>query len=109
MNWSHFILILTGVYLAYYGINLMADLCLTKKTPPVENEQEALFFDEDIQPQLITYDEVPASSEAPANAVSEQTGSLPNNGLESTGAVNLKELFRLAQNNLIDYTGAIRY
>jgi hypothetical protein len=108
MNWSHFILILTGVYLAYYGINLIADLCLTKKPPAPENDQERLFFDETIEPQLITYEEDTEQPQVVA-LPPENSGSLPGSTLESTGAVNLKELFRLAQNNLIDYTGAIRY
>jgi hypothetical protein len=115
MNWTHFLLSLTGIYLCYYMLNFLYDMYLSKQVPSAQHEQELLFFSGDIEPELITYEgsteTVPATTVAAQTrqSVAESPGSIPSTPLEFTGAVNLKELFRLAQQDLIEYTGAISY
>lgn len=111
MNWTHFILLLTGFYFLYYGINIAADLLRTGKNPAQTEDRETFFFDEDIQPQLITYEEAPPPAASPevAPPKPDQPAQLPSPGLEYDGALSLKELIRAAQNNLIEFTGAIPY
>ena len=115
MNWNHFILLLIGIYLGYYAINILADLYLKRKPQGVETDQDVLFFSEDAQPEIIIYDDQPeqAATAAPAQQQDllgrEAQESLPSPTLESTGAVSLKDLIRVAQAGLIQYTRAIPY
>jgi len=111
MNWTHFILLLTGVYFLYYGANIAADLLRASNSPAETEDRETLFFDDDIQPQLITYEEAPPPAAAPevAPPKPEQPVNLPSPGVEYDGALSLRELIRAAQNNLIEFTGAIPY
>jgi len=112
MNWNHFILLLIGIYLAYYAINILADLYLQKKAPGIEDEQEVLFFSEDIQPDIIIYDdelEPSPTQVVPEPQTAEVPTSYPVSALDATGAVSLKELIRAAQSGLIQYTKAIPY
>ncbi|WP_428330354.1 hypothetical protein [Mucilaginibacter sp.] len=115
MNWNHFILLLTGIYLGYYAINILADLYLKKKPPGEESDQEVLFFSEDAQPEIIIYDDGPeqAVNAAPASGqdspAQEPAQAYPSPVLESTGAVTLKGLMRVAQAGLLQYTKSIPY
>lgn len=115
MNWNHFILLLIGIYLGYYTVNIIADLYLKKIPKNPEGDQDILFFSEESQPEIIIYDDEPVQPAAiagtqqtdlPDQQVSE---SLPSPALESTGAVSLKDLIRVAQAGLIQYTKAIPY
>lgn len=115
MNWNHFILLLIGIYLGYYAINILADLYLKQKTPNGATDQDFLFFSEDSQPEIIIYDNEPeqlvnsatsSQQDAPAQ---EAAPAYPSPVLESTGAVSLKELIKVAQAGLLQYTKAIPY
>lgn len=114
MTWTHFLLILLMVYLAYYGLNIIYDLVMARKQPAGESDQEVLFFNEDSSPELITYEE---EAETPAPTASPETEEAPapnpsgfSSGLlRSTGAVGIKELLNLAKDDLIEYTRAIPY
>jgi hypothetical protein len=114
MNWNHFILLLTGMYLGYYAINIIADLYLKKDTNE-SPDQDVLFFSEDSQPEIIVYDDEPGpvANVAPVAAQDlapqEPQGSYPAPAMTSTGAVSLKELNRVAQAGLLQYTKAIPY
>ncbi|MCA5006141.1 hypothetical protein [Sphingobacterium bovistauri] len=122
MNWTNFLLILTLLYLTYYGLNLLYDLFRARKPIKNESAEELLFFDEDIQPQLILPKEEPQQDVDRISQPSidmefdyqilEQTAKetqASTNPIQSTGAVSLKELFSLAKINLIEYTGEISY
>lgn len=114
MTWTNFLLILLLVYLAYYGLNVILDLFMAPKMPASESEQEVLFFNEESNPELITYEEesemltaatMPEELEPTPPKQAEFTSGL----LNSTGAVGIKELFNLAKDDLIEYTRAIPY
>lgn len=115
MNWNHFILLLTGTYLGYYAINIIADLYLKRKPPGEEANQDVLFFSEDSQPEIILYDDEPEQPVAagpmsqPNLPAPEPMQAYPVPAIESTGAVSLKELIRTAQQGLLQYTKAIPY
>ncbi|MES2446616.1 MAG: hypothetical protein V4546_05505 [Bacteroidota bacterium] len=114
MTWTHFLLILLMIYLAYYGLNVLYDLVMARKLPAGENDQEVLFFNEENSPELITYEEeaeMPAQIAAPetAEAPAPNPSGFSSGMLRSTGAVGIKELFNLAKDDLIEYTRAIPY
>jgi hypothetical protein len=115
MNWNHFILLLIGIYLGYYGVNIIADLYLKRKPQGLETDQDILFFSEDSQPEIIIYDDEP---EQTATAAPTQQPDLPAEApsqvypapvMESTGAVSLKELIKVAQAGVLQFTKAIPY
>ena len=116
MNWNHFILLLIGIYLGYYAVNIIADLYLKKKPQGDITEQDILFFSEEAQPEIIIYDDEP--EQAAAATATEQQPDLPAQApsevypapvMESTGAVSLKELIKVAQAGVLQYTKAIPY
>lgn len=118
MNWTNFILLLTLIYLTYYGLNILYDLLRAQKTPKDNGTEELLFFDDEITPQLIVPNE-------DVDVFANQTGEMDTdflqaelvdtsivesvNFIQSTGAVGLQEMYNLAKANLIEYTGAISY
>jgi hypothetical protein len=64
MNWTNFLLILTLSYLSYYGLNLLYDLFMSRKSSSPTGKDDTLFFEEDIQPQIITYTPGPVADQA---------------------------------------------
>lgn len=122
MNWTNFLLILTLLYLTYFGINLFYDFIRARKPPKDESSEDILFFDDDIIPELILPKE-PSSErfeelsdqlvdnftavELPETEDWQRQASL--NPIQSTGGVRMQELFGLAKNRLIQYTEALSY
>ncbi|NGM71644.1 hypothetical protein [Sphingobacterium sp. SGL-16] len=122
MNWTNFLLMLTLLYLSYYGINLLYDVFKSRKPVKDANTDEILFFDDDNQPQLIIPPEEQLEIDVDAsnslhdsvveNVVDENSDrqiESTSNFIQTTGAVSLTELFSLAKSNLIHYTGEISY
>ncbi|WP_262245824.1 hypothetical protein [Parapedobacter soli] len=121
MNWTTFLITLTLAYLAYYGLNLLYDLLVARKLPKADSADEVLYFDEDATPQIIEPSDTPAPDIGPATAPQSESPEpepsaappAPPQGLSgklwSTGAVGIKELFGLAKDNLVEYTGDISY
>lgn len=115
MNWTNFLLILTLSYLSYYGLNLLYDLFMGRKSSSPTRKDDMLFFEEDIQPQIITYSPGPTADQALeenepiAATMLPKTSRTLSGNVFSTGAVSLKELFNLAKNNLIEHTSSIPY
>ena len=114
MNWNHFILLLIGIYLGYYAVNILADLYLKQKSPGGEADQDVLFFSEESHPEIIVYDDEPeqantATAPKQDSPIPEAEPAYPSPVLASTGAVSLKELIKVAQAGLLQYTKAIPY
>lgn len=117
MNWTSFLFTLALVYLAYYGLNLLYDMLRTRRPPKTDSTGDVLFFDEDVRPEII----VPPEEPAPQADADPETPHIPqatdmpdeprglSGTIRSTGAVGLRELFHLAKDNLIEYTGDISY
>lgn len=115
MNWTSFLLTLTLIYLAYYGLNLLYDLLMSRKSPASDSKGDTLFFEEDIQPEIIEYIEQPTvepelATDEPSEPITPKVApvGIPGNVI-STGAVGIKDLFNLAKSNLIEHTSAIPY
>lgn len=115
MNWNHFLLLLIGIYLGYYAVNILTDLYLKQTAPGGETDQDVLFFSEDSQPEIIVYDDNPEplvtknQELQPASPEPDAQKSYPIPPLVSTGAVSLKELNKVALAGLLQYTKAIPY
>lgn len=113
MNWNHFLLLLTCLYIGYYAINIVADILMDKRLKAPENEPDILFFTDNIEPELILPEEdIPEETGMVLQSMPSSDGTPPgivSGLLESTGAVALKDLFRLAQEDLIQYTKTITY
>jgi len=119
MNWTSFLLTLALAYMAYYGLNLLFDLLIARKPPKTDSPGDVLFFDEDVRPEIIVSAQEPSAqteteppTAAPAAQPTETLNEPPaqlSGPIRSTGAVGIKELFNLAKNNLIEYTGEISY
>lgn len=124
MNWTSFLITLALAYMAYYGLNLLFDLLISRKPPKTDSTGDVLFFDEDVRPEIIVPAEVPdpQTDKATVTAVQDETPEMPQTSgtmdeptpqlsgpVRSTGAVGLRELFNLAKDNLIEYTGDISY
>jgi hypothetical protein len=115
MNWNQFILLLIGIYLGYYAVNILADLYLNKKPQGEISDQDVLFFSEDSRPEIIIYDDEPEQAviATPAtqleSSTQEPAQAYPSPVIVSTGAVSLKELIQVAQAGLLQYTKAIPY
>lgn len=111
MTWTSFIVTLVLAYLVYYGLNVLFDLILGRKNTTSNSENEELFFEEPISPELITYDEqadrIPAAQ--PDGASGNTFQSVTSGLIQATGAVGLKQLFSRAKDDLIEYTKAIPY
>ncbi|MGO3108118.1 hypothetical protein [Sphingobacterium sp. JB170] len=122
MNWTSFLITLALGYMAYYGINLLIDLLISRKPPKADSSGDVLFFDEDVRPEIIVPADDPIPESAPALPTQAEPQPAPrtpatptaqpeglSGPIRSTGAVGLRELFNLAKDNLIEYTGDISY
>ncbi len=112
MSWTTFLCTLLGVYFIYYLINILYDRWTAGKVPGQETSDEKLYFEEDVVPELITLQEQeePSLDEAGVESVIEQAPlTAVSSEVESTGAVGIGELMRLAKENLIEHTRAISY
>ncbi len=112
MSWTTFAVAILLAYLLYYLMNILYDRWAAGKVPGQDTGDEKLYFEDDVVPELITLEEREEASaqessservmqQAPLTAISSQ--------VESTGAVGIGELMRLAKENLIEHTRAISY
>ena len=79
MNWTSFLITLALAYMAYYGLNLLFDLLISRKPPKTDSTGDVLFFDEDIRPEIIVPAEVPdpQTDKATVTAVQDETPEVP--------------------------------
>lgn len=113
MKWTQFMVWITALYTAYYLINFLFDVLKYRKVEESGQTIDELTFMVDVAPQTITIEpdfepddhQLVDSLEGPG-----RFGSLlPIKNLESTGGVDIKQLFALAQADLIECTKAIPY
>ncbi|WP_316786589.1 hypothetical protein [Pedobacter frigiditerrae] len=109
MNWTQFLLSLAAVYCLYYLLNVLFDLLRSRGQSASEAGQEELIFSEEHQPTQINSDGTAASLAKDSAPGVEGRQSISSGQLQSTGGVSLKQLFSLAQSDLIEYTKAIPY
>lgn len=53
MNWTEFMMILIGIYFAYYGLNLVFDLLNSGDRPKPSHEDEGVLHFTGDEPELI--------------------------------------------------------
>lgn len=106
MNWTQFLLSIAAIYSFYYVLNVLFDLFRSQGYSSTQAGQEELVFSEETTAQQVGPGEAPVETKPGAAAVRQVISS---GSLQSTGAVSLKQLFSLAQSDLIEYTKAIPY
>ncbi len=109
MNWTQFLLSLAAVYSLYYLLNVLFDLLRSRGQPAAERSQDELVFSEEHLPRQVSADEPPAGTTQGPEAEPKIRQAISSGPLQSTGGVSLKQLFSLAQSDLIEYTKAIPY
>lgn len=109
MNWTQFLLSLAAVYSLYYLLNVLFDLLRSRGQPAAEAGHDELVFTEEHQPRQVSADEPPAGEAKGPDAEPRSRQAISSGPLQSTGGVSLKQLFSLAQSDLIEYTKAIPY
>jgi len=93
MTWMKFALLLSGMYLMYYGAVILWDLLRGGKNPDEKRSHE-LSFEENIEPVREDPDPVPQ---------------IYDSSVLSSGGVSLKQLFNLAREEVIEYTRPVSY
>lgn len=107
MNFIQFSIYLSGLYLIYYSLNVLYDIFILKIPESKSNKtkiREISFPHATVPIQVSDITEAQDTEE-----VFHTPGSLSSGAVESTGGVSIKELFSLAQNDLIEFTKAIPY
>jgi len=109
MNWTQFSLNLLTLYFLYYMLNICFDLIKSGKRDVTDPTQDELVFSEEHQPKRIQPEQNFAELSTTPNIESNTRQAISSGKIQTTGGVSLKELFSLAQSNLIEYTKAIPY
>jgi hypothetical protein len=93
MTWIKFLCWLAGIYVSYYAAIVLWDT-FARKRGSQEADAHELTFVEHIEPQL---HQPEAADDLSASA------------MVSSGGVNLKQLFRLAQEEAVEFTRAVSF
>lgn len=109
MNWTQFLLSLLTFYFLYYLPNIFFDLMKSRNRNVEDRTQDELVFSEEHRPKQIQPDKNFADPFQSSTIESNTRQALSSGKIQTTGGVTLKELFSLAQSNLIEYTKAIPY
>lgn len=107
MNFIQFSIYLSAFYLAYYGLNVLYDIFILKAPESTTKKTgiKEISFGHVAAPIRVA----DTSEEQYPEEEFHTPGSLSSGAVESTGGVSIKELFSLAQNDLIEFTKAIPY
>lgn len=97
MNWLHFILWTTCIYLLYYAAMILYDLRSNNRSTAVSSLNE-LTFSETVKPQQIEH----LPDKAP-----DQPKTQP--GIIASGGVTLKNLFGLCRDEAVLYTRSVSF
>ena len=108
MNWTEFIKFLASGYLLYYGVLVVLDLLKLQKGSFEMSNQELMELPEETQTTIIEEEVVknenyPPTTKSSADEENQQWKIYGENINESTGGVSsMTELFRLAQDEMIE-------
>jgi len=109
MNWNQFILYLLVAYFIYYLINILLDLLRPRPMYAENSGQEELTFSEEHQPETVVENEVNREEKKSKVASPKNRQAISSGPIHATGGVSLKQLFSLAQSDLIEFTKTIPY
>jgi hypothetical protein len=96
MTWLKFSVCLAVLYLVYYGLLIVWDILRAKREPTSADKNELTFI-EDAAPVKVT----------PDNGNPEPTAQT--SSIISSGGVLLKEIFKLAQEEAIEYIRPVSF
>ena len=106
MNWLQFSLWVGGIYAGYYLAMVLVDIFLKGKPAKPERWVNELTFSEIENPKkVLAAPEHQASANAPPPDGPPKTGP----AIVGSGGVLIKELFNLARQESIVYTGRVSY
>jgi hypothetical protein len=109
MNWTQFILWLSLAYFIYYLLNLLFDLLRPRSKSAENSGLEELTFSEEHEPETVVENDV-QKEEKKLQALNPNNRQAISSGpISATGGVSLKQLFFLAQSDLIEFTKTIPY
>jgi len=98
MNWIHFLLWVTGIYVTYYLVNIIMDVAVAKGVAATRSLTNELTFSEQALPQKMEH--TPVAARPPDKAGSEVIAS---------GGVALSDIFSLARQESIIYTRSVSF
>ena len=104
MNWTHFILLVAGLYLVYYLVNILIDVAAVGKTAATNSLTNELTFSESVPAKQLQHEpapenqtKVPSPNKRPASEVI------------ASGGVPINDIFSLARQESIIYTRAVSF
>jgi len=104
MNWLHFSIWVSGLYLLYYLVVILLDVAANKRAPAQEVSGE-LTFSEPVQPKQLQHE--PDEEVLPAETT--KAAERPRSGITATGGVSLKDFFNVAKQESIIYTRPVSF
>ena len=105
MNWLHFSIWVSGVYLLYYLVVILLDVAASKRAPAANTNSGELTFSEPVQPKQLQHE--PDEEVLPAETT--KAAERPRSGVTATGGVSLKDFFNLAKQESIIYTRPVSF
>ncbi|WP_158829062.1 hypothetical protein [Mucilaginibacter lacusdianchii] len=96
MTWFQFIIWLAAIYILYYGGLIIWELLQAKRRPFGDDPHELTFVEEFVPLPAESQDHGPAASADVSSVV-------------SSGGVKLKDIFRLAQEEAIEYIRPVSF
>lgn len=94
MTWFKFAICLAVLYALYYGLLILWDILQARRGPVNESSLELTFI-EDAAPAIVE--------------MSAQQGTAGTSAVVSSGGVLLKQIFKLAQEEAIDYIRPVSF
>jgi hypothetical protein len=104
MNWLHFSIWVSGLYLLYYLVVILLDVAANKRAPAQAVSGE-LTFSEPVQPKQLQHE--PDEEVLPAETT--KADERPRSGITATGGVSLKDFFNVAKQESIIYTRPVSF
>ena len=104
MNWLHFSIWVSGVYMLYYLVVILLDVAANKRAPAHAVSCE-LTFSEPVQPKQLQHE--PDEEVLPAETT--KAAERPRSGITATGGVSLKDFFNVAKQESIIYTRPVSF
>lgn len=104
MNWTHFLMVLTGLYLLYYAGAVLLDFIGVKGKVGGADTLPELTFSEHHVPVKLS-----AVAESGATVAARVKKQKPTGEVLGSGGVGIAELFRLAKQDAIVYTQSVGF
>ena len=105
MNWLHFSIWVSGLYLLYYLVVIVLDVAASKRAPAANTNSGELTFSEPVQPKQLQHE--PDEEVLPTEIT--KAAERPRSGITATGGVSLKDFFNVAKQESIIYTRPVSF